>query len=385
MRQQLERRGASRTDIHHAGAILDPRVLTIGFARRFSTYKRGGLIFTDLERLASILNAKGRSVQIILAGKAHPLDNPGKEIIKSLVAQIAEDDFRNRVVFLEDYDINVARYLVQGADIWLNTPRRPQEASGTSGMKAALNGALNLSVLDGWWCEGYNEQTGFKIGSGEEYDNIEVMDQLESEMLYDTLEREVIPLFYERNEDGLPEGWIAKMKASIQMAGIQFTAQRMVRDYANETYIPAIDAHRQLTENGYARTRSQSEWYERVRSNWNDLAIEDVSVEEVSDTLFVGQKLKVSVKVRLGNIGPDDIRVEVVAGQLNSQEEIREYTSLTATLDSDADKAAAENDTSLFQGEVICRQSGRFGVTARILPQNEAMQHTVRPKLISWW
>ena len=219
LRQQLVRRGAPRTEIQQADQLLNAQILTVGFARRFSTYKRGNLLFQDVDRLEKMINNSKCPVQIILSGKAHPLDNPGKEIIKEIVNQAGSDRFRNRIVFLEDYDINVARYLVQGADIWLNTPRRPQEASGTSGMKAALNGSLNVSVLDGWWVEGYSDETGFKIGNGEEYENVENQDKLESEALYNVMEREVIPLFYDRNENDLPMGWVAKMKAAIHMAG----------------------------------------------------------------------------------------------------------------------------------------------------------------------
>ena len=386
LKQQLTRRGASQIDIQRAEQILDPQILTIGFARRFSTYKRGNLLFSDIDRLEKMINNQERPVQVIIAGKAHPLDSPGKEIIKQIVGYASEERFRNRIIFLEDYDINVARYLVQGVDVWLNNPRRPQEASGTSGMKAALNGALNVSILDGWWVEGYSDETGFKIGNGEEYDNVEVQDHLESELLYNVLEREVIPLFHERNEIGLPTKWIAKMKATIQMAGEHFSAQRMLMNYTDQFYVPAIKSSIKMQENGHELTRQVTAWLERMSSNWDKITITDVEVPEMGPTLFVGQKFSITIKVFLGSITPDDVRVEVVSGKLNSQEQILDYIPLAASLAANPRQdGGTDNGTYTFTGEVICNESGRFGITARIVPKNENLPHTLKPKLISWW
>lgn len=386
LKQQLTRRGASQIEIQRAEQILDPQILTIGFARRFSTYKRGNLLFSDINRLEKLINHQDRPVQVIIAGKAHPLDNPGKEIIKQIVNYASEQRFRNRIIFLEDYDINVARYLVQGADVWLNSPRRPQEASGTSGMKAALNGALNVSILDGWWVEGYNDETGFKIGNGEEYDNVEVQDHLESELLYNVLEREVIPLFYERNEIGLPTRWIAKMKAAIQMAGERFSAQRMLMDYTDQFYVPAIKSSIRMQENNYELTRQVTAWLERMSKSWDEIAIKDVEIPEMGSTLFVGQKFPITIKVFLGKIAPDDVRVEIVSGKLNSLEQILDYTPEAATLAANPHQdGPSTNGIYTFTGEVTCHESGRFGITARIIPKNENLPHTLKPKLISWW
>lgn len=380
LKQQLVRRGASQLDIKRAEQLLDPQVLTIGFARRFSTYKRGNLLFKNVERLSYILNDPEHPVQIIIAGKAHPLDNPGKEIIKEIVAHTSDDRFRNRIIFIEDYDINVARYLVQGADIWLNNPRRPQEASGTSGMKAALNGVLNLSILDGWWVEGYDDDTGFKIGNGEEYENTEVQDHLESEMLYNSLEKEVIPLFYNLNEIGLPEQWLHKMKATIHMAGSQFSAHRMLMDYTNNFYIPSLRASDKLSNDGFAATRNVAVWTDRMLKSWNNLDIVDVIVPELHGTLYVGQKFPIKIKVQLGDIEPDNITVEIVAGILDSQEHIKSYHPVIATLEE-----SNGDNIYTFSGEVTCQESGRFGITARIIPKNEILPHAIKPKMISWW
>ena len=218
LKEQLRQVGLTAKEIAVADEVLDPDILTIGFARRFATYKRGTLLLRDLDRLAKILNDPDRPVQIIFAGKAHPADHHGKELIRQIVQLSNQERFRHRVVFLEDYDLGVARHLVQGVDVWLNTPRRPMEASGTSGMKVAFNGGLNMSVLDGWWCEGYKGNNGWAIGKGEVYDDIEYQNEVEGRAIYDLLEKEIVPLFYDRDPEGIPRGWIACMKASMQIA-----------------------------------------------------------------------------------------------------------------------------------------------------------------------
>ncbi len=383
LKNQLIRRGASQIDIQRAEQLLDPQIFTIGFARRFSTYKRGNLIFSDPDRLDRIINNDKFPVQLIISGKAHPLDSPGKEIIKLIVGHCSEERFRQRIVFIEDYDINIGRYLVQGTDVWLNTPRRPQEASGTSGMKAALNGVLNTSILDGWWDEGYCTDVGFKIGSSEEYDNVETQDHFDTQSLYNTLEREIIPLFYEKNEIGLPSRWIAKMKNSIRMAGEKFTAQRMLMDYTHRFYVPAIGAASRLQSDNFDITRQVTAWVERMSQSWDSISIKDVEIPDLGSTLYVGQTFPISIKVFLGKIRPDDVDVEIVAGMLDSQEKIRAFSPVTAGLNG----SAPENTDGvyIFRGEVVCHESGRFGVTARIIPRNENLPHTIKPKLISWW
>ncbi len=381
LKQQLVRRGASQLAIQKADQLLDPRVFTIGFARRFSTYKRGDLIFTDADRLERIVNDPERPVQILISGKAHPLDTPGKEIIKRIIEFADQDRFRNRVIFLEDYDINVARYLVQGADLWLNNPRRPQEASGTSGMKASMNGVINLSVLDGWWDEGYSDDTGFKIGNGEEFDNVEVQDHLESQLLYDALEREIIPMFYDRNDNGLPERWLQKMKAAIQMAGQDYSTHRMLQDYTNKFYVPAFDYVGKFRSDDFALTRQVTAWLDRLHSNWDRIVINDVQVPEIGNTLEVGQLIAIKIAVNLGGVSPEDVEVQVIAGRLGSQEQLHSYSPVPTTLSPNG----SDGDVHTFEGEVTCTQSGRFGISARIIPRNENMPHTLKPKLISWW
>lgn len=224
-----------------AGALLNPYALTIGFARRFATYKRADLVLSDYERLLDLINQPNKPVQIIFAGKAHPADKPGKLLIQKVYRMVKRADNGGRLVFLEDYDMNLARYLVQGVDVWLNTPRRPNEASGTSGEKAALNGVLNFSVLDGWWREGYNGSNGWAIGNDTDYDNPELQDQMDAESLYDILENEIIPLYYDRSSGNLPKEWILRMKESIRTLAPEFSMRRMVKDYASDLYFPLMD------------------------------------------------------------------------------------------------------------------------------------------------
>ncbi len=238
-REQAERRGEPPTTLQRLSKMLTPDALTIGFARRFATYKRANLILADIERLATMVNDPKRPVQFLFAGKAHPHDEPGKKVLQQIAQMMRDSDFQNKFVFIEDYDINVGRYLVQGVDVWLNNPRRPLEASGTSGQKVVLNGGLNLSVLDGWWAEAYDGLNGFAIGTGRTHSNMDVHDSRDGEDLYRVLRDEVIPLYYQRDRDGLPRGWIKRMKRTIRTLGWRFNADRMVMDYTLKCYIPA--------------------------------------------------------------------------------------------------------------------------------------------------
>jgi glycogen phosphorylase len=384
--QQFARRSSTQLEIQYIEGILDPQALTIGFARRFSTYKRGYLMFYDPDRLARIVNDPKCPVQIIIAGKAHPLDNPGKEIIKRLHAFMSEDRFKSRIVFLEDYDINVARYLVQGTDVWLNNPRRPEEASGTSGMKAALNGALNFSVLDGWWDEGYDEQTGFKIGNGEEYENADIQDKLEAESFYNTLERQVVPLYYNRNGRDFPSEWVQHMKASIKMAGQRFSAQRMIMNYTDMFYVPALKAAEELSADNFAQNREVTSWLDRISRSWDKMAITDIQIPEIGPTVTIGQKIPIRLKLHLDSLSPEDVKVEIVSGRLSSQEQLISLNPTVAQLIGGSRPGEAlPEGTYEYTGEVVCRESGRFGITARIVPKNDHLLHTKKPKLICWW
>jgi starch phosphorylase len=237
--EQAERRGESAEVIQRLGRVLSPDALTIGFARRFATYKRADLILGDIEMLASMVNDVKRPVQFVFAGKAHPRDEPGKQVLQRIAQLMRDKQFAGRFVFVEDYDINVGRHFVQGVDVWLNNPRRPLEASGTSGQKVVLNGGLNLSVMDGWWAEAYDGMNGFSIGKGRTHSNMSVHDSRDRDDLYRALREEVIPLYYQRDHDGLPRGWIKRMKRTIRTLGWRFNADRMVMDYTSKCYVPA--------------------------------------------------------------------------------------------------------------------------------------------------
>jgi starch phosphorylase len=237
--EQALRRGEPAETLQRLGRVLNPDALTIGFARRFATYKRANLVLADLEKLAAMVNDPKRPVQFVFAGKAHPLDEPGKRVLQQIAELMRDPELGERFVFVEDYDINVGRYLVQGVDVWLNNPRRPLEASGTSGQKVVLNGGLNLSVPDGWWAEAYDGLNGFAVGTGRTHSRMDVHDTRDGDELYRTLREEVIPLFYQRDRDGLPRGWIKRMKRTIRTLGWRFNADRMVMDYTLKCYVPA--------------------------------------------------------------------------------------------------------------------------------------------------
>ena len=237
--KQAERRGEPSETLQRLSGVLSPDALTIGFARRFATYKRADLILADIEKLATMVNDPKRPVQFVFAGKSHPRDDPGKRMLQQIAQMMRDPEFRDKFVFVEDYDINVGRHFVQGVDVWLNNPRRPLEASGTSGQKVVLNGGLNLSVLDGWWAEAYDGLNGFAIGTGRTHSNPDVHDARDREDLYHALHEEVIPLYYQRDHDGLPRGWIKRMKRTIRTLGWRFNADRMVMDYTLKCYVPA--------------------------------------------------------------------------------------------------------------------------------------------------
>ena len=269
LRAQLISRGAPKSAVEYADEVLSPDALTIGFGRRFASYKRATLLLRDPDRLARILNDPDRPVQILYAGKAHPKDDAGKQLIQTIINLAERPEFRQKLVFLENYDMAVARYMVQGCDIWLNTPLRPLEASGTSGMKALANGVLNVSTLDGWWDEawqmgkGSEGDVGWAIGSGEHYDDPYQQDQSEAEALYELLEHEIVPTFYDRRSDGLPRKWIALMKTSIAKLCPEFNMQRMAMQYADESYLVAHRRFRNLSAEGAERAREVAAWLEK--------------------------------------------------------------------------------------------------------------------------
>ncbi|MBN1493251.1 MAG: alpha-glucan family phosphorylase [Candidatus Omnitrophica bacterium] len=377
LKKSLMKRGASAEEVAQAEQILDPDAMTIGFARRFATYKRAGLIFKDMDRLIAILNNKKMPVQIVFSGKAHPADKQGKELIKEIVHIARRPELRNKIVFLEDYDMRVARYLVQGCDLWLNNPRRPLEASGTSGMKVVPNGGLNLSVLDGWWCEAYNMENGWALGSGEEYADTETQDLIESKSLYDLLEREVVPLFYRRGGDGIPHDWLQMVKRSMASICPVFNTNRMVRDYYYETYYPAFSHRRKLVADNFKQVKHLTVWKNKLKSQWGKITVKKVDFEKI-EALTLGQKFSVSTLINLGDIHPDEVLVQICSGVLNKDGELEDFNVIPM------EKVSCDGNTCTFSGEVVGEKSGRNGCAIRILPYHGDMAHPFERGLICW-
>ena len=377
LRSQLTQLDAGAKEIALAAEVLDPEILTIGFARRFATYKRGTLLLHDKERLEAILNHPERPVQIVFAGKAHPADHQGKELIRQIVQFSRQERFRRRIVFLEDYDISVARHLVQGVDVWLNTPLRPQEASGTSGMKVAFNGGLNLSVLDGWWCEGYRGNNGWAIGRGEIYDDLAYQNEVESRAIYDLLEKEIVPLFYNRGEDGIPRGWTAFMKSSLQTLCPVFSTDRMVQEYAKRCYVPAFEHWERLNRDDLRLAVELARWKERLHGLWGQLSI-DLVEAAIDREVTVGDRLPIKVQITPGEIPLSEIAVEVYFGVLDSRGSIMggEIVTLVAAVDPER--------TGHFGGELECRFCGRHGFMLRVMPRHPELGTVYDPGLILW-
>jgi starch phosphorylase len=376
LRAQLARQGSRRVASRASGDALRPDALTICFARRFATYKRADLLFRDPDRLARLLGDEKRPVQMIIAGKAHPLDVPGKDVLRVVVQESQRPRLRDRIVFLEDYDMHVARYLVQGADVWLNVPRRPLEASGTSGMKAAVNGALNLSVLDGWWAEGYAPDCGWAIGSGEQYDDPEENDAVEAEALYTLLEREVIPAFYARDSSGRPREWTAMMTASIGRLGGRFNTGRMVREYAERAYIPAHRTARALAAESGAGARDLAAWRTRMSAAWPGVSVR--SSVKAEGPVAVGSDFEVELFATLGSLSADDVRVEVVAGSPDGEGGV---TVRSVVAGRPAGAAGAEQR---FVAVVPAPESGRLACAARVVPLRPDGVRTEPEFLIAW-
>ncbi len=378
LKKQLARRGESKATVDRTSDVLDMDALTIGFARRFATYKRAMMLFQDKERLIKILTNPERPVQIILAGKAHPQDDPGKSIIRDIIHFSRDERVRRHIVFLEDYDINTARYMVQGCDVWLNTPRVPMEASGTSGMKAAINGALNCSSYDGWWAEAYEPDIGWTVGHGETYDDHKYQDFVESELLYDLLEKEIVPLFYSRDSSGVARGWTKMIKRMLSKVAPEFVTYRMVSEYTDRAYIPQYIRSKRLIDNDYKDARKLGKWKERVSECWSDIEIHEVDTDTRS-ALPLGESVKVSAKIRLGRLNPEDVCVEMYQGKVTNNKKLRDPSGIPMTV------GESKDDTLYsYNGEIQYQSSGIHGFVVRVLPKNEDLIDPVNMRLMVW-
>ncbi len=383
LRASWQQRGASGAELTWTDDALDENVLTIGFARRVPSYKRLTLMLNDPVQLGRLLNDPSQPVQIVVAGKAHPADDGGKALIQQMVQFSDAPDVRRRIVFLPDYDMAMARTLVQGCDVWLNNPLRPLEACGTSGMKAALNGALNMSVRDGWWDEWYDGGNGWEIPSADGVTDAGRRDELEAQALYELLGKSVAPVFYERDADGIPQGWVERIRHALRSLGPKVQAERMVREYVTELYVPAAAASRALTDaDGFRPARELAAWKRRVIDAWPQVRIEHVESEAAAGQRL-GSALTVRVSVALGELSRDDVAVEVVYGRPDEDDEIVQPAYATLTAEACEGTDGAEGAVR-YCGEVSLDRPGPFGYTVRVLPYHRLLGSRAELGLVTY-
>jgi starch phosphorylase len=369
-------RSASGAELARMSEVLEPDRLTIGFARRFATYKRATLLFRDPERLKRILTNPERPVQIVIAGKAHPKDMPGKSLISQIVHFSRDPALAGHIIFLEDYGMQVAREMVQGVDVWLNNPRRGEEACGTSGMKAAMNGVLNLSILDGWFDEAFETSGGWAIGGREPYHPDQ--DEAHARTIYSILENEVATQYYDRDDEGVPVGWVRRMKLSLRGISAQFSAWRMVGEYMSQLYGPAHEANLRMRANGYEPARKRVQWNEQIRSVWDRVRFLEVGPGPEGSVL-TGARVPVRTVVDLAGLSPSDVRVEAVVGRVGSSGALENAQVMTL------ESAAQLGQAYEFVKQFVPEQTGRLGYSLRISP-NHYEDPLTRPcnSLLRW-
>jgi starch phosphorylase len=368
VRDSWLKRGASPAELGWVDDILDPDVLTIGFARRVPTYKRLTLMLRDADRLRSLLLSPARPIQLVIAGKSHPADDTGKKLIQQMVKFADDPAVRRRIVFLPNYDIAMAQHLYPGCDVWLNNPLRPFEACGTSGMKAALNGGLNLSILDGWWDEWYDGANGWAIPTADGVDDPDHRDDLEAAALYDIIEGSVVPRFYDRDETGLPTRWLEMVRHTLATLGPKVLASRMVADYVNQLYIPAAASGRSVD---LATARDIASYRSRVRASWPSVKVDHVESLGVSDSPQVGDVLEIRAFVSLDGLTPQEVEVQAVYGRVSPSDTLTDTHAQALTL-----AEVYEGGRYRFEGSMKLRRTGPFGYTVRVLPHN---RHAATP------
>ncbi|HWG73250.1 MAG TPA: alpha-glucan family phosphorylase [Acidimicrobiales bacterium] len=382
LRQSLLDQGMSPTDAAWADEVLDPRYLVIGFGRRFATYKRATLLLGQPERLRALLLDQHRPIQLVFAGKAHPADDLGKQMISEIVRFSRDPAVRHRITFVPDYDISVARMMYQGSDVWLNTPRRPMEASGTSGEKAALNGALNCSILDGWWDECFDGDNGWAISSAESYGDVGQRDRVEADSLFEILERQVVPLFYDRSEGRFPRAWVQRMKASLRALGPRVQASRMVRDYVERFYEPTAARTDRLSADGHRRARELAVWKQRVVAAWPSVRLMEVDGDAAAVT-DLGDVRGVTVEVDLATLSSDDVAVELLHGPVVAGDEMA--TTEIVGLELAGPAGGGEGGSRyLYRGSFACEQAGRHGFTVRVVPAHPDQTTGVETGCVAW-
>ena len=379
-RQRRERLGESPESIRRVNRILDPEILSIGFARRFATYKRGTLLFGDKERLKRLVNDVTRPVQFIFAGKAHPRDEAGKALIQEVYKFSRELGLETRVVFLEDYDSYIARRLVQGVDLWLNHPLRPLEASGTSGMKSAPNGGINLSVLDGWWREGYNASNGWAVGAEIDSGTTEFQNEVDASSLYHLLENQIVPLYYAKPDGKLPLAWLQLMRESIRSVTPEFNTQRMVKEYTQQLYVPAAHGYENFSRDGCGAATQLSQWKAKMRKDWPQVQVSDVQIASKDrPSISVGESLQIRANVHLGAVDPQHVRVEAYHGEVDNGD-LHNPSATVLNQRSQVDG----NGTYLYEGSVPAAESGTYGFSVRVVPIHPCLMQAHELRLITW-
>jgi starch phosphorylase len=369
-------RKASAAEVRRLGEVMDAETFTIGFARRFATYKRATLLFRDIRRLKKILTNPEMPVQIVIAGKAHPKDHPGKALIREIVQLSRDPEINRRLVFLEDYDIEVGRELVQGVDLWLNNPRRGEEACGTSGMKAGLNGVLNLSILDGWFDEAYEESGGWAIGDREPYS--EDQDEIHASAIYSLLENEIVPLYYSDREEGVPVDWVRRMRQSLVNLSPRFNSLRMIDEYLKQLYEPSHNAYQSIRQSGFASVRERASWKAGVERVWDRVRFVEIGPDP-DGALLSGQALPLRTVADLAGLRPDDVRVEAVVGRIGVNGQLEQTEVLVLPV------VGQQGDAWVFAKDSVPSHTGRLGYSLRISP-NHADDPLTRPcnALIKW-
>jgi starch phosphorylase len=376
VRKMRIRHGDSASRVAEVETMLDPDALTIGFARRFATYKRATMLFRDLERLKAILHNTDRPVQIVFAGKSHPADEPGKKFIQAIHEFTEVEGLHGKVVLVEDYDMHLARDLVRGVDVWLNNPRRPLEASGTSGQKAALNGVLNFSVLDGWWCEGYNGKNGWSIGEEREYRSHDDQDDADSASLYHTLESIVIPRYFDRDASGVSASWVSSSLEAIRSCGTLFSTHRMVQDYVNHLYMPARKHGLRLVADGFTLARKLSDWKGMLRLNWHHISLEARGPRE--QRAIVGDLIPLEARLRLGGLDPQHFVVEICQGR-ETQGALPEFEVVSM-----GEPERVGEGVWSYAGHLAPRTGGSYSYAVRVRPQHPALADQHELGLVRW-
>ena len=384
--ERLRRSGYNYDDINAITSKLDPNALTIGFARRFATYKRATLIFKDLERITQILNNADRPVQLIFAGKAHPADKQGQDLIKFIHDVSMMPQFKGKIFLLENYNIAMSRYLISGVDVWLNNPRRPMEASGTSGQKASVNGVINFSVLDGWWAEGYNQKNGWRIGFNSDYESYEAQDVTDSQNIYETLEEKIIPAYYNKDKNGISKEWLGIMKESIMSTGGKYSTSRMISDYTSKFYIPLCNLH-----NKYYKDLSEvtefNTWKNDIYRNWKDIKItQKNNVNNIA--IDAGKCISVKCQVELPNIDPEHVSVECYYGKILENGVVEDISMIpmqqVKTKSKDSANSAENSKVFEYETKIELKTGGNYGYTFRVMPKHEMLLEPANMDLIKW-